>query len=50
MDDTRTSKQAFYYTPRGRRDIGRPRKRWEAKNGVGSLHMSYIQRGEEEKI
>jgi hypothetical protein len=28
MDNTRLPKYAFTYKPRGRRDLGRPRKRW----------------------
>jgi len=29
MDNTRLPKHALNYTPRGRRDRGRPRKRWQ---------------------
>jgi len=29
MDNTRLPKQALTYKPRGRRDRGRPRKRWQ---------------------
>jgi hypothetical protein len=29
MDNTRLPKHAFNYKPRGRRDLGRPRKRWQ---------------------
>ena len=29
MDNTILPKQAFKYKPRGRRDCGRPRKRWQ---------------------
>jgi hypothetical protein len=28
MDNSRLHKQALLYKPRGRRDVGRPRKRW----------------------
>ena len=29
MDNTRLPKHALNYKPRGRRDLGRPRKRWQ---------------------
>jgi hypothetical protein len=29
MDNTRLPKHSFNYKPRGRRDRGRPRKRWQ---------------------
>jgi hypothetical protein len=29
MDNTRLPKHALYYKPRGKRDRGRPRKRWQ---------------------
>jgi hypothetical protein len=35
MDNSRLSKQALLYKPRGRRDVGRPRKRWTADVGTG---------------
>jgi hypothetical protein len=31
MDTNRTPKQALQYKPKGRRHIGRPRKRWRSK-------------------
>jgi hypothetical protein len=34
MDDVRVSKQSFLYTGRGSRNIGRPRKRWEAESNI----------------
>jgi len=36
MDNTRLAKYALTYKPRGRRDHGRPRKRWQHVNaGTG---------------
>jgi hypothetical protein len=35
MDNSRLPKQAVLYKPRGRRDMGRPRKRWTADVGTG---------------
>jgi hypothetical protein len=34
MDNSRLSKQALLYKQRGRRDMGRPRKRWTADVGT----------------
>ena len=34
MDNTRLSKHALNYKPRGRRDRGRPRKRWQRVDAV----------------
>jgi hypothetical protein len=28
---------AFHYTPRGKRDVGSPRRRWEAKTVSGTF-------------
>jgi hypothetical protein len=39
MDDIRIAKQGFHYRPRGRRDVGRPRKRWKAETRRGRLPM-----------
>ena len=33
-DDTRLAKHALNYKPRGRRDRGRPRKRWQRVDAV----------------
>jgi len=35
MDTNRLSKQALQYKPRGRRNIGRPRKRWKDQLHLG---------------
>jgi hypothetical protein len=35
MDNSRLPKQALVYKPRGRRHVGRPRKRWTADVGTG---------------
>jgi hypothetical protein len=35
MDSSRLPKQALLYKPRGRRYVGRPRKRWTADVGTG---------------
>jgi hypothetical protein len=35
MYDVRLLKQPLLYTPRGRGDIGYPRKRWEIETGTG---------------
>jgi hypothetical protein len=35
MDNSRLPKQALLYKLRGRRDVGRPRKRWTADVGTG---------------
>jgi hypothetical protein len=35
MDNSRLPKQALLYKPRGRRYVGRPRKRWTADVGTG---------------
>jgi hypothetical protein len=36
MDNTRIPKHALNYKPRGRRDCGRPRKRWQrVDDGTG---------------
>jgi len=38
MDNTRLTKHALNYTPRGRRDRGRPRKRWQRVDaGTGRM-------------
>jgi len=38
MDNTRLPKHAFNYRPRGRRDCGRPRKRWQCIDaGTGQM-------------
>jgi hypothetical protein len=34
MDDTTLPKHALNYQPRGRRDLGRPRKRWQRVHAV----------------
>lgn len=36
---TKLPKQSFLYTPRGKIDIGHPRKRWEAETGAGRFPM-----------
>jgi hypothetical protein len=35
MSNSRLPKQALLYKPRGRRDVGRPNKRWTADVGTG---------------
>jgi hypothetical protein len=40
MDNSRLPKQALLYKPRGRRDVGRPRKRWTADVGIGDSPIS----------
>jgi hypothetical protein len=35
MDRSRLPKLAFQYQPRGRRDVGRPRRRWRDQEHVG---------------
>jgi hypothetical protein len=40
MDNSRFPKQALLYKPRGRRYVGRPRKRWTADVGTGDFPMS----------
>jgi hypothetical protein len=35
MDNSRLPKQVLLYKPRGRRDVGGPRKRWTADVGTG---------------
>jgi hypothetical protein len=35
MDNSRLPKQGRLYKPRGRRDVGCPRKRWTADGGTG---------------
>jgi len=35
MDNTRLPKHALNYKPRGRRDRGRPRKRWQCVDAGG---------------
>jgi hypothetical protein len=37
MDNSRLPEQALLYKPRGRRDVGRPRKRWTADIGTGDF-------------
>jgi uncharacterized Fe-S cluster-containing protein len=38
MDNTRLQKHALNYKPRGRKDCGRPRKRWQHINaGTGQM-------------
>jgi hypothetical protein len=39
MDDTRLPKHALNYKPRGRRDRGRPRKRWQRVD-AGTVKMT----------
>ena len=41
MDNTRLPKHALNYKPRGRRDRGRPRKRWQCVDaGTGQTTSS----------
>ena len=41
MDNTRLPKHALNYKPRGRRDRGRPRKRWQCVDaGTGQTTYS----------
>ena len=41
MDNTRLPKHALNYKPRGRRDSGRPRKRWQCVDaGTGQATLS----------
>ena len=41
MDNTRLPKHAVNYKPRGRRDHGRPKKRWQCVDaGTGQTNLS----------
>ena len=43
MDNTRLQKHALNYTPRGRRDLGRPSKRWQRVDaGKGQPTLTLI--------
>lgn len=42
MNRKRAREKVFHYTSKGRRDIGRPRKRWEAEPGTGRLPMALM--------
>jgi len=35
MSSDRIPKQIYHYRPRGKRDVGRPRLRWQAEDGTG---------------
>jgi hypothetical protein len=39
MRDGEIPKQEYMERPKGRRDLGRPRKRWEAEVGVHEVKM-----------
>ena len=50
MDNTRLPKHTLKYKPRGRRDRGRPRKRWQRVN-VGIRQSTYsVEKDDDDRI
>jgi len=50
MDNTRLPKHALNYKPRGRRDYGRPRKRWQCVDAGTGQTTSTMEEDDDDDV